>query len=87
MCLDLNVTQVFNLSTKQPQKLFHKKKVFLKISQHSQEKTCAGVSFLIKLQPEACNFIKKETLPQVFPCECCEIFKNAVFIAHIWWSS
>ena len=26
------------------------KKVFLKISQNSQEKTCARVSFLIKLQ-------------------------------------
>ena len=63
------------------------KKVILKISQHLQENTCAGVSFLIKLQPEACNFIKKETLPRVFPCECCEIFKNAIFIAHIWWSS
>ena len=26
------------------------KKVFLEISQKSQEKTCAGVSFLLKLQ-------------------------------------
>ena len=34
------------------------KKVFLKISQNSQEKTCAKASFLIKL-PKACNFIKK----------------------------
>ena len=37
------------------------KKVFLEISQISQEK------------PEACNFIKKETLAQVFSCEFCEI--------------
>ena len=29
----------------------------------------AKVSFLIKLQAETCNFIKKETLAQVFPCE------------------
>ena len=34
---------------KQPQEVFYKK-VFLKISQNSQENTCAGVSFLIKLQ-------------------------------------
>ena len=26
--------------------------------------------------PEACNFIKKETLAQVFSCEFCEITKN-----------
>ena len=33
---------------------------------------------LIKL-PEVCNFIKKETVAQVFSCEFCEIFKNTVF--------
>ena len=33
------------------------KKVFLKISQNSQN-TCARVSFLIKLQAKTCNFIK-----------------------------
>ena len=27
-------------------------------------------------EPEACNFIKKETLAQVFSCEFCEIAKN-----------
>ena len=42
------------------------KKVFLEISQNSQENTCARVSFLIKLQALACSFIKKETLAQVF---------------------
>ena len=45
------------------------KKVFLEVSQNSQENTCARVSFL-------CNFIKKETLAQVFSCERCEISKN-----------
>ena len=45
-------------------------KVFLRISQNSQENTCARASFLIKLQ-SACNFIKKETLVQVFSCEFC----------------
>ena len=37
-------------------------KVFLEMSQNSRENTCARVSFLIKLQASACNFIKKETL-------------------------
>ena len=40
------------------------KKVFFKVSQNSQENTCARVSFLIKLQ----------ALTQVFSCEFCEIF-------------
>ena len=33
-------------------------------------------SFLIKLQALACNFIKKETLSQVFSCDICIISKN-----------
>ena len=45
------------------------KKVFLEVSQNSQENTCVKVSFL-------CNFIKKETLAQVFSFERCEISKN-----------
>ena len=36
-----------------------------------------GSLFLIKLQAEAGNFIKKETLAQVFSCEFCEISKSA----------
>ena len=31
------------------------------------------------MQPEACNFIKKETLAQVFFCEFCKILKNTFF--------
>ena len=70
----------FHLSLeKQPPEVFCKGKVFLEISQNSQENTCAGVSFLIKLQAEACNFIKKETLAQVFSYEFCEISKNTFF--------
>ena len=45
-------------------------------SGNSQENNCARVSFLIKLHALACNFIKKETLTQVFSCEFCETFKN-----------
>ena len=60
------------------------KKVFLEISQNSQQSTCARVSFLIKLQGEACNFIKKETLAHVFSCEFCGISKNTFFTEHFW---
>ena len=50
------------------------KKVFLEISQNSQENTCARVSFLIKLKKK-----KKETLELMFSCEFCEISKNIYF--------
>ena len=51
------------------------KKLFLELLQNSQENTCARVFILMKLQ-EACNFIKIETLAQVFSCEFCKISKN-----------
>ena len=49
-------------------------KVFVNISQNSQENICARVSFLINFL-----FFKKETLAQVFSCEFCEIFNNTFF--------
>ena len=62
------------------------KKVFLEISKNSQENACARVSILIKLQAlaSACNFIKIETLAQVFSCEFCKISKNTFFTEHVW---
>ena len=35
-------------------------------------------------RPEACSYIKKETLAQVFCCEFCEISKNTLFVEHLW---
>ena len=55
------------------------KKLILKFTQNLRENTCATVSFSIKLQISAGNFIKKETLTRVFSCEFCEFFKNTVF--------
>ena len=55
------------------------KKVFSEILQNSQGHTCARDSFLIKLEAKACNFIKKESLVQVFSCEFCEISKDTFF--------
>ena len=40
--------------------------------------------FWIDAKPKACNFIKKETLAQVFSCESCEISKNTFFTEHLW---
>ena len=60
------------------------KKVFLEISQNSleisqnsQENTCARVSLPY-------NFIKKETLAQLFSCEFYEISKSTFFAEHLW---
>ena len=33
---------------------------------------------------EASNFIKIETLAQVFSCESCEISKSTFFTEHVW---
>ena len=35
--------------------------------------------FCKKVAPEACNFIKRETLAQMFSCEFCKISKNTIF--------
>ena len=54
------------------------KKLFLQISQNSQENTYQSC------RPETYNFIKKDTLPQVFSCEFCEICMNNFFKWHLW---
>ena len=36
-----------------------------------------------RLEAEACNFIKKETLVQLYSCEFCETFKNTFFTEHL----
>ena len=54
--------------------VFCKKSVFKKFAKFTKKHLCQSL-FLIKLQPQACNFIKKETLAQVFSCGFCEISK------------
>ena len=57
--------------------------MLLEISQNLQENACTRVSFLIKLQGSAYNFIKKETLVKVFSWEFSEISKNTFFTGHL----
>ena len=52
------------------------RKGFLEIPQNSQENTRVRVSHL---QLKSCNFIKIESLAQVFSSEFCEISKNTFF--------
>ena len=53
------------------------KKVLLKISQNSQENTCARVCFLVKLQ--------NENLTQVFFVNFAKFSRTAFFTKHLWW--
>ena len=54
------------------------KKLFLEISQNSQESTCARV-------PQACNFIKKETLAQLFSCEFAKFLRTPFLTEQFRW--
>ena len=63
--------RVISHSQKQSPVVFIKK-VFLKISQNSQENSCIRV-----LLVSVCNFIKKDTQTQVFSCKFYEISKNS----------
>ena len=61
------------------------KKLFLIILQYSQENTCLGVSFLIKLSfnKRPATLSKRDSNTGVF-CEYCQIFKNNYFEEHLW---
>ena len=58
--------------------VFCKKGVLKNFTKFTGKNQCQSL-FFIKLQPEACNFIKKETLAHVCSCEFCKIFKNIYF--------
>ena len=45
---------------------------------------CSHQRRSIERRTHSCNFIKKETVAQVFSCEFCEIFKNTFFKKHLW---
>ena len=64
-------------SQRQPPEMFYKKgnlRIFTKFTgKHLYQST-----------PHACNFIKKETLSQVFSCEFCKVSKNTFFTEHLW---
>ena len=40
--------------------------------------------FFNEVTGQACNYIKKETLAQVFSCEFWEIYKSTFFTEHLW---
>ena len=56
----------------------------LKISQNSQENTCARVSSLLKLQASGLQLYWRRDSRAVFSCEFCEISNNIFFTEHLW---
>ena len=73
----LCIEQVRGSSAEQPPELFSKKRCvrnFVKLTR----------KYLCQSRPQACNFIKKETVAQVFSYEFCEISKNTFFTEHLW---
>ena len=52
-----------------------KKGVLRNVTKFTGKHLCQSLFF----KPQACNFIKKETLAQVFFCEFCDISKNTFF--------
>ena len=58
------------------------KKVPIEVAQNSHENTCVRVSFS---EPPPCNFIKKETLAQVFPCEFVKFLRTPFYTQQLWW--
>ena len=61
------------------------KKVFLEISQNSQENTCARVSFLIKLQVRPATLLKKRLWHRRFLVNFVKFLRRPSFIEHLWW--
>ena len=61
-----------------------RKGVLRHIAKFTGKHLCQRLFFnkVVGLRPQACNFIKKETLAQVFSCEFCEISKDTFFTEH-----
>ena len=57
------------------------RRVLKNFAKITEEYLCQSL-FLIRLQAEACNIIKKETLVQVFSWEFGKTFKNTIFLKN-----
>ena len=62
---------------KQPPEVFCKKRFLRNYAKFTGKPLCQSLFF--SSRPQACNFIKKETLAQVYYCYFCEISKNTFF--------
>ena len=63
-------------SLKQQPEVFYKKDVLKNFAKITGKSSVTESLFLIQLQDEACDFIKKETLARVFCCEFCDFLET-----------
>ena len=75
LCLSLQETATRTFSVR--------KGAFRNFAKFTGKHLCQSL-FFNRVAGWACNFIKKETLAQVFSCEFCEISKNTIFKEHLW---
>ena len=62
------------------------KKVFLEISEHSQENTCARVSFFNKIAGlKPATLLKKRLWHRCFPMNAVKFLRTPFHIEHLWW--
>ena len=66
------------------QKCSIKKGVLRSFAKFTEKHLCQSLFFDKVTGGGGCNFIKKETLAQVFSREFCEISKNTFFKEHLW---
>ena len=64
--------------------MFCEKDILEDLTKFTVKHLCQSLFVNIKFQCDACNFIKKEALTQVFSCEFYELFKNTFFIENLW---
>ena len=67
---------------KHPPEAFCKNLCSCKFLKNYRKTSVPETLFKKRLWLQACNFIKKETLVQVFSCEFCEISKNTFYIQN-----
>ena len=60
-----------------------RKGVLRNFAKFTEKPLCRSLYFN-KVAGQVCNFIKIETLTQVFSCEFCEISKNTFFTEYVW---
>ena len=79
-CFIETLANLFENTQKQPPNVFYEERCSQKF--HKIHRKTPVPQSLFK--PQACKFIKKETLAQVFSCDFCEVFKNTFFTEHLW---
>ena len=76
------VPNTWHSAIKQPPEIFFIKRYSMKFRK-IHKKTPAPESLFLKFQAKACNFIKKETLAQVFPVNFAKFLRKLFYIENL----